>query len=267
MARGRAAERNAEHTLLAVCAALFAASTTVTIVWSIPMAAMNGMPMPGGWTMSMTWMRMPDQTWAGAAASLLEMWVVMMVAMMMPSLVPMLLRYRDAVSGDSHVRLDRMTAWVGLGYFSVWTLLGTIVLPIGLALAEVEMHYPELSRAVPLAAGAAVVFAGAAQFSAWKTRHLACCRGSIERHQTLPVHAAGAWRHGARLGLHCVYSSVGPTAILLIMGGMDLRVMAVVTIAITAERLAPAGERVARAIGIITVCAGALLLTRAAGLQ
>ena len=60
------------------------------------MSAMGEMPMPGGWTMSMAWMRMPGQTWPGAAASFLGMWVVMMVAMMLPSLVPMLWRYRQA---------------------------------------------------------------------------------------------------------------------------------------------------------------------------
>ena len=38
-------------------------------------------------------------------------------------------------------------------------------------------------------------------------------------------------------------------AILLAVGVMDLRAMAVVTAAITVERLAPAGERVARVIG------------------
>jgi hypothetical protein len=36
------------------------------------------MLMPGGWTMSMAWMRMPGQTWPGAAASFLAMWIVMM---------------------------------------------------------------------------------------------------------------------------------------------------------------------------------------------
>ena len=45
--------------------------------------------MPGGWTMAMAmaWTRMPGQTWPGAAASFLGMWVVMMVAMMLPSVV------------------------------------------------------------------------------------------------------------------------------------------------------------------------------------
>ena len=83
--------------LVAVSALLFAASVAVTIVWCTSMSAMCGMPMPGGWTMSMTWMRMPGQTWPGAAASFLGMWVVMMVAMMLPVVVPVLWRYREAV--------------------------------------------------------------------------------------------------------------------------------------------------------------------------
>ena len=73
------------------------------------------MPMPGGWTMSMAWMRMPGQTWPGAASSFLGMWVVMMVAMMLPSLVPMLLRYRRAVGrqGNAARWADR-ARWHGL---------------------------------------------------------------------------------------------------------------------------------------------------------
>jgi predicted metal-binding membrane protein len=54
--------------------------------------------------------------------------------------------------------------------------------------------------------------------------------------------------------------------ILLVIGVMDLRAMAIVTAAITAERLVPAGERVARAIGAVTVGAGLILAARAAGL-
>jgi hypothetical protein len=47
---------------------------------------------------------------------------------------------------------------------------------------------------------------------------------------------------------------------------MDLRAMALVAAAITLERLAPAGERVARAIGVVVVGSGLLLIARAAGL-
>ncbi len=45
----------------------------------------------------------------------------------------------------------------------------------------------------------------------------------------------------------------GLMTILLVIGLMDLRVMAVVTAAITAERLPPAGERFAWAIGVVAV--------------
>jgi predicted metal-binding membrane protein len=47
---------------------------------------------------------------------------------------------------------------------------------------------------------------------------------------------------------------------------MNLVVMTVVTAAITIERLAPGGERVAQAIGAIAVASGLILISRAAGL-
>ena len=58
------------------------------------------------------------------------------------------------------------------------------------------------------------------------------------------------------------YSCAGLTAVVLVLGVMDLRVMAVVTAAITAERLAPAGVRVARAIGVVVIGAGLFLIVR-----
>jgi len=118
-----ASDRVSRHAFFGVSALVFTASAVVTIVWCRSMSAMGGMPMPGGWTMSMAWMRMPGQSWSGAAASFLGMWTVMMVAMMLPSLAPMLWRYRQAVGRTSARRLDRLTALVGLGYFFVWTML------------------------------------------------------------------------------------------------------------------------------------------------
>jgi predicted metal-binding membrane protein len=223
------------------------------------------MPMPGGWTMSMAWMRMPGQTWAGAAASFLGMWVVMMVAMMLPSLMPMLWRYRRAVGATGAGRLGRLTALVGVGYFGMWTVFGMAAFALGAALAAVEMQLPSLARAVPIAVGMVVVIAGALQFTAWKAYQLACCREAPGCGRSLPADAGAAWRHGLRLGLHCGRCCFGQTAVLLGLGVMDLRAMAVVAAAITVERLAPAGERVARAIGAVGVGAGLFLIARAAG--
>jgi predicted metal-binding membrane protein len=244
-----------------IAALLFAASAAGTIVWCGSMSQLEGMPMPGGWTISMAWMRMPGQTWPGAAASFLGMWVVMMVAMMLPSLLPMLRRYREAVGDDRG--LDWLTALVGMGYFSVWTVFGVATFPLGVALAAVEMEHPAVARSVPMAAAVVVVLAGALQLTAWKARHLACCREAP--HRTLPADVHTAWRHGLRLGLHCSLCCAGPIAVLLVIGVMDLGAMAVVAAAITVERLAPAGERVARAIGVAAVAAGLVLVARATG--
>jgi predicted metal-binding membrane protein len=260
------AERGEAAAWLGVSALLFVASAALTIVWCTSMSAMGEMPMPGGWTMSMAWMRMPGQTWPGAAASFLGMWIVMMAAMMLPALVPMLWRYRRALARTGETRLGRLTALVGAGYFSVWTAFGMAAFPLGVALATIEMQQPALARAVPIAVGVVVLLAGALQFTAWKAHHLACCREAPGRGWTLPADGGTAWRAGLRLGLHCGYCCAGLMAILLVMGVMDLRAMAVVTAAITLERLAPAGERVTRAIGAVVVGIGLILIARAAGL-
>src|SRR6185436_2723438 len=153
ISRHMAAERACEQAFVGVSALLFAASTAATIVWCASMSAMGEMPMPGGWTMSMAWMRMPGQTWPDAAASFLGMWIVMMVAMMLPSLVPMLWRYRQAVGPTGEARLGRLTVLVGAGYLFVWTVLGMAVFALGVALAAAAMEQPALARAVPIAVG------------------------------------------------------------------------------------------------------------------
>jgi len=212
----------------------------------------------------MVWMRMPGQTWPGAAASFIGMWVVMMVAMMLPSLAPMLWRFRRVVRASGS-RLAGLTVLVGMGYFFVWALVGVGVFPLGVALAAIEMAQPALTRVAPIAAGAVVLVAGVVQFSAWKKRQLAFCRETLARDATFADDVRTAWRHGLRLGLHCTYSCAGLTAILLAIGVMDLRAMGVVTAAITVERLAPAGARAATAIGVVAVIAGVSLIAVAIG--
>ncbi len=255
-----------ERAFFGVSALLFAASASVTIAWCGSMATMGGMPMPGGWTMSMAWMRVPGQTWPAAAASFLGMWVVMMAAMMLPSLLPMLSRYRRAVGTEAQGRLERLTVLVGVGYFFVWTMFGLAAFPLGIAMAAVEMWHPALANAVPIAAGVVVLIAGALQFTAWKAQHLDCCRVAPGRGHTLPAGAGAAWRHGLRLGLHCSYCCANLMTILLVIGVMDLRAMAAVAAAIAVERVAPDGERIARAVGAVVIAAGLVSIVRAAGL-
>ncbi len=227
------------------------------------MSAMGEMPMPGGWAISMAWIPMCGQTWLGSAALFLGMWLVMMVAMMLPSVVPMLLRYRHAVGRTGKTRLGRLTALVGAGYFLVWTAFGLAAFPLSIALTAVAMHQPALACVVPTAVGVVVVIAGALRFTAWKAHHLACCREAPGHGHTMLTDAGTAWLHGLRLGIHCGYCCANLMAILLVIGSMNLGVMAVVTAAITAERIAPTGERVARATGAVAVGAGLFLIARA----
>lgn len=147
---------------------------------------------------------------------------------------------------------------MGAGYFLIWILLGLAVFPLGAALAEVLLRFPALAEAGPVATGLVVLVAGLQQFSAWKVRQLACCR----RAGGTATSAAAAWRYGLRLGVRCIRCCAGPTAVLLVLGVMDLWVMTAVAVAIGLERLTPNGERFARAAGAFAIAAGSFLAVR-----
>ncbi|WP_233837653.1 DUF2182 domain-containing protein [Paraburkholderia sp. ZP32-5] len=243
-----------------ICMVLFAASVAATLAQSLSMSAMGELPMPGGWSMSMLWMPTCGRSWARVALSFAGMWIVMMAAMMLPSLTQMLARYRDAVGSQVHsTQLALLTLRVALGYWVVWIAGGVAVFALGAALTTFELRSQALARAVPLAAGVVVLLAGALQLSAWKARHLACCRATPR----VAANAAAAWRHGVRIGIHCGCCCAGLTAMLLVVGMMDLRMMAVVTAAITAERFSPNGARIARMVGAAALGGGLLLIVQA----
>src|SRR3974390_1861184 len=110
--------RASERATFAAVLAVFAAAATLTIFFTRSMS--GGMPMPGNWTMSMMWMVMPGQNWITAALAFVGMWLAMMVAMMLPSALPMLLLYRRAAAFRGESRLSALTLAVGIGYFLVW---------------------------------------------------------------------------------------------------------------------------------------------------
>ncbi|HEY6828993.1 MAG TPA: DUF2182 domain-containing protein [Gemmatimonadaceae bacterium] len=259
-----ASERVSQRAFVGVSTLLFVVTTAVTIVWSTSMSEME-MPMAGGWTMSMAWMRVPGQTWLGMAGSFTGMWVVMMMAMMLPSLVPMLSRYRQAMGKAGGARVGRLTAVAGIGYFLAWTVYGIVAFLLGVALAALAMQQPALARAVPIAVGVVVLGAGALQFTAWKAHHLARCRQATVVDSVMQARAGSALRHGLRLGIECIRCCGALMAVLLVIGVLEVAVMTAVAAAITVERLAPGAERAARAVGVVTVAAGLFLIVRAVG--
>ncbi|WP_439891271.1 DUF2182 domain-containing protein [Ralstonia sp. 25C] len=251
--RGHAAS---ERGFLAALALLFIVSAVATVAWSGSMPAMSAMPMG--------WMPMCGQTWWSFATSFIGMWVVMMVAMMLPSLLPMLLRYRAQMRATGIANMGTRTALAATGYFAIWAAIGVVVFALSVGLAAAETTWPVLLRAAPTATGVIVFSAGALQCSVWKTRQLARCRETPQLGRTSRIKVGAAWHCGLRMGMRCVRSCLCLTAILLMMGAMDLRAMAAVSAAITWERLAPHGEVVARGIGAIAIAGGLLLMLRSA---
>lgn len=241
-------------------ALVFVISAAVTVHECGAMSAMPGMDMPGGWVMSMAWMRMAGQGWPEQAAVFLGMWAVMMIAMMMPVLAPWLVRCRRGGTDPGRV------AWMAAGYFSVWLLLGILLYPLGVTFADGTMRFPALARAVPAAAAVVVMLAGALQFTAWKARLLVGCRehGGCGHDSTANYRVA--WRTGVQNGWRCVRCCAGPTAVLLVLGVMDLGAMALVTAAIAAERLM-AAPAVARGVGCAAVLGGLCMLGGALAVQ
>ena len=112
------------------------------------LSSMGEMAMPGGWSMSMMWMRMPGQSWPGAAASFLGMWLVMMAGMMLPSLTPVLWRYTRSVAPTGVARSAWLTTLVTAGYFFVWCVLGLVIFVAGAGFAALGSVMSFLRMAV-----------------------------------------------------------------------------------------------------------------------
>jgi predicted metal-binding membrane protein len=182
----------------------------------------------------------------GSPLAFVAIWTVMMVAMMLPPLIPVLRRYPHPLA-------------LAAGYFLVWAAFGTAAYLGGMFLLQAMSMSPLLTRVVPLGAGVVLLTIGLVQFSGWKVRHLSCCRASAPgRGQDV----RSVWWDGVRLGWHCCRCCVALMALLFILGMMNLEVITLVGILIAAERLAPRPVPVVRAIGVVILAVGAAMILR-----
>ncbi len=239
-----------ERTFLGVGLLLFLLCAAGTVYWSGSMA--------GG-------MGMQAQNPLAAALAYLGLWLLMMAAMMLPSLLPALLRYRRSLRAAGEARTDGLAGLAGLGYFFVWGLFGIPAYLLTLIVTAAEMHWMLPSGVVSALTGAVLLLAGGYQFTGWKTRQLACCRETAVPAQTHPTAFREAWRTGLSLGGHCVLCCLGFMAVLLAAGMSSLWGMAAVAAGITLERLVPRPLVTIRLIGIVLLLAGSLAAVRALG--
>jgi predicted metal-binding membrane protein len=194
----------------------------------------------------------------------MQMWLVMMVAMMMPSLVLMLARYRRVLRerGDNVRQVRAATVLAAIAYFAVWQTVGAVAYPLGTAFAAATMKWSSLSQAVPSLTGAALILCGVVQLSRWKMKKLRHCRDrdACEAKPMSP-NAAGAFKHGTELGLCCASCCSGFMLALLVLGAMDLVVMSAIAVAITVERFLAKPDVAVRAsgaallgLGLVAIC-------------
>src|SRR3954447_19499772 len=96
------------------------------------------------------------------AAVFLAMWATMMVAMMFPTIAPIVLLHRLVVRRRGHGLAP--TFAFGGGYLLVWTAVGVVPLLVLVAFR----HLSDDATWVARAGGAVLVVAGAYQFTRWK---------------------------------------------------------------------------------------------------
>lgn len=177
----------------------------------------------------------------GTFGFFIVLWVVMMAAMMFPSVWPAVVTFglvtRRRVGGGSVG--GRSAAFVG-GYLLAWTVFGVaafLLLDLLRGTGLDELSTVELARYVvaPVALAAAVY-----QTVPFKHACLRQCRGPLSFFLThWRDGVQGAVSMGSRHGLFCVGCCWMLMLVLLAVGVMSLFWMAVVSLAIAIEKLAP----------------------------
>lgn len=185
-------------------------------------------------------------------------WVVMMVAMMFPAVVPV------AVTFDRWVRRTRTSRsptvlFVG-GYLLVWSVIGLVVYG---ATVYLQPLVSSGDAAVRWGAGLLVV-AGIYQFTPLKFICLRQCQSPlafVAQHATqLRQGGLAPARVGVTHGLFCLGCCWALMLVLVLLGMMSLSWMAAVAGVIFLEKVLPHGSLVAVAVALILVGLGFVLL-------
>ncbi|MER6473984.1 DUF2182 domain-containing protein [Streptomyces collinus] len=194
---------------------------------------------------------MPGTMGLGLAA-FLGVWTLMMTAMMLPATTPVAALYARTITVH---RASRMVVFT-VAYLLVWAAAGLPAYALAVGLGRAAHLPPAAGTAV-----AAAVFAvnGVYQLTPLKDRCLAKCRspiGLMLRYASYP-RASRDLRAGAHHGAFCLGCCWSLMVLLAAFGVMNLWAMVALAAVITAEKLAPAGRLVARAVGIASIALAA----------
>jgi predicted metal-binding membrane protein len=177
----------------------------------------------------------------GGVGWYLGIWVTMTAAMMLPSAVP----------AARHVaRLARRAPallFTG-GYLAVWTAYGLLAYGVFRLVTSFDIGWLAWNRGGPYAAAVVIVAAGLYELTPLKRLSLRRCRSA--------GHPVSALRSGLAHGVDCVGCSGALMAVLFVLGAMSLFWMAVVAVAIFAEKVLPRGTRLAPVFAVALVALG-----------
>lgn len=204
----------------------------------------------------------PDLRW------LVPMWIIMMVAMMVPSAAPAILLFagvarRRRISGAPTVS----TAVFTLGYLLVWAFYGTIAAVVQWKLHRAALLSPGMVSASPWVGGGFLVAAGLYQWLPVKHACLSHCRSPLGFFSTEWREGnAGALMMGLRHGTFCVGCCAALMTLLFVAGVMNLLWVAALAVFILAEKLLAGGRGLGLVAGILMMSWGIWLIASAAGL-
>lgn len=231
---------------LLIAAGLGAA--TIAAWWALyqQQVAMNSLPMDRMWMP-------PTGTWRwsltdfGLTAS---MWLIMMLAMMLPVVAPMtmlIVRIDRGRRAETRINLPTFL----LGYFVLWVGFGIIATLLQWQFHGLRWLTPMMDSRSSMVSGSILIMSGLYQFTPWKTACLSHCRAPMG---FLLSHGRAGWRGGLRLGLHhglyCVGCCWAEMLVMFAVGIMNVLWMGLITLAILAERYVPgAGESTRKLIG------------------
>ncbi len=190
---------------------------------------------------------------------MLAMWWVMMIAMMVPSASPAILLYARVVrrAPPQSVAVASV-AWFAAGYLLAWLGFSIAAVLVQWGLERLGLtHMMMMWSLDKWLSGAILIAAGLYQLSPLKRRCLRHCRSPAEflsRHWRPGI--GGALRLGAAHGLYCIGCCVMLMALLLVGGIMNLFWIAALAIIVLVEKLAPAGQIVARVAGAALIASG-----------
>jgi predicted metal-binding membrane protein len=196
----------------------------------------------------------------GATGWFMATWVVMMVAMMLPVIVPPAVGYLQQWGrAASAAPIVQGALFVG-AYLALWATAGLVayeVISAGRHMLGGALAWEDGGR---WAAAVVLALAAGYQLSARKRRTLEHCRRT---------HGATGASAGARAGVACLASSWAMMAALFALGVMSLRWMALVAVLIAAERIprrATPGRFAAAAVFLVLALGIAIAPTRVPGL-